>query len=1116
MTQLAEDKVGVPDLTLLQALDEKALNENLKLRFQNSKVYSSIGDVVVSINPYQKYDIYGPQYIELYKGKYMYEMPPHIYSIADNAFRNMRGRSVDQCVIISGESGAGKTEASKLIMKYIAAVAESSQDVDKIKEQLLNSNPCLEALGNAKTTRNDNSSRFGKYMDLQFDFKGDPVGGYVTTYLLEKARIIRQNAGERSFHIFYQLIKGADAELLSRLNLTRNALDYRYLSNSKVQTVDGIDDKAEFDTVRSSMKAIGIDEEDEEILYEIVAAVLHLGNIDFADQEDKSQGCVVANEKSALSLQNAASLLGVTSDALLAALTTKTVKDMSKQKDHTDMTVALNADKASYTRDAMAKGLYERFFNWFIRLLNSKINYETRERKNVIGVLDIYGFEVFTKNGFEQFCINYTNERLQQVFIQLTLKSEQEEYASEGITWNHIEYFNNEVICSLIEAKPKGILSLLDEECLRPGEVSDKTFLAKLNQNVIKHAHFDSKEKSYKTDHSLTEDVFRLQHYAGPVTYNVEGFLDKNTDLLSKNVLHTLNDSSKHQIRSVFPESKTDSDLKRPETLGSQFRTSISQLMENLLSKNPHYIRCVKPNLEKKAGVYDEELVLHQCRYLGLLENIRVRRAGFCYRQNFEKFVDRYKMLSKNTWPHLKGTPAENAASIMTSVGFAKPEFEIGKTKIFIKNPSTVFALEEKRENMKHTVASKIRANYLAYIYRKKYLRMKQAAIKLQSVIRMYPQKKIHKSNIKKIRIVTKIAKGFVQRKRYRLMLARQPSKAVPIIRRFWIRRLRLKFLQEAKESMIKAGRRWHKIQWPEASEELKATSGLLLSMYRKVMAKKYRDNTKRAAPILSRFFLRCLRKNYLQNTLKSAVMQAKNWRHIQWPTKASACVKDVLQPMKIVYHRFMAKRYRKGLSPARKNMLELKLIASETFKGKKANYETSVPVQFKGVHFDLTSGSSAAKWNKINSNNEQVVFAAMADKYHRHALKKAVPRLIVLTDKTVYILDGKSLALKEYYPISNVTQVSTTNLADGFIGLHETDSKKGDCLYQFHSSVIAIEFASRVQYLTKKSINCSAQISLNAGKKTAIIKFSQDKSLPQTAITVTKDGASIIIAQDA
>ncbi|XP_066491218.1 unconventional myosin-Ic isoform X1 [Tiliqua scincoides] len=726
----ARDRVGVQDFVLLENFtSEAAFIENLRKRFKENLIYTYIGSVLVSVNPYKDLEIYSKQHMDRYRGVSFYEVSPHLYAIADNAYRSLRTERKDQCILISGESGAGKTEATKKILQYYAITCPASDQVETVKDRLLQSNPVLEAFGNAKTLRNDNSSRFGKYMDVQFDYKGAPIGGHILNYLLEKSRVVHQNHGERNFHIFYQLLEGGEEDLLRRLGLEKNPHTYHFLVKGQCAKVSSINDKSDWKVVRKALSVINFSDNEVEDLLSIVASVLHLGNVQFAADEQGNAQVTTENQ-----IKYLARLLGVEGSLLREALTHK--KIIAKGE---ELISPLNLEQAAYARDALAKAVYGRTFSWLVNKINKSLTYKEteclgwRRSSTVLGLLDIYGFEVFQHNSFEQFCINYCNEKLQQLFIELTLKSEQEEYEAEGIAWEPVQYFNNKIICDLVEEKFKGIISILDEECLRPGDATDLTFLEKLEETIKTHPHFlTHKLADAKTRKSLGREEFRLLHYAGEVTYSVTGFLDKNNDLLFRNLKETMCNSENPIVNQCFDRTEL-TDKKRPETAVTQFKNSLSKLMEILMSKEPSYIRCIKPNDAKQAGRFDEVLIRHQVKYLGLMENLRVRRAGFAYRRKYEVFLQRYKSLCPETWPTWDGRPHDGVAVLLKHLGYKQEEYKMGRTKIFIRFPKTLFATEDALEIRKQSLATKIQAVWRGFYRRKKFQQMKHSAITIQS-----------------------------------------------------------------------------------------------------------------------------------------------------------------------------------------------------------------------------------------------------------------------------------------------------------------------------------------------------------------------------------------------
>ncbi|XP_047622182.1 unconventional myosin-Ie isoform X3 [Phacochoerus africanus] len=703
---------GVDDMVLLSKITENAIVENLKKRYMDDYIFTYIGSVLISVNPFKQMPYFGEKEIEMYQGAAQYENPPHIYALADNMYRNMIIDRENQCVIISGESGAGKTVAAKYIMSYISRVSGGGPKVQHVKDIILQSNPLLEAFGNAKTVRNNNSSRFGKYFEIQFSPGGEPDGGKISNFLLEKSRVVMRNPGERNFHIFYQLIEGASAEQKHSLGIT--SMDYYYyLSLSGSYKVDGIDDRREFQETLHAMNVIGIFAEEQALVLQIVAGILHLGNISF-----KEVGNYAAVESEEF-LAFPAYLLGINQDRLKEKLTSRQMDSKWGGKSES-IHVTLNVEQACYTRDALAKALHARVFDFLVDSINKAMEKDHEEYN--IGVLDIYGFEIFQKNGFEQFCINFVNEKLQQIFIELTLKAEQEEYVQEGIRWTPIDYFNNKIVCDLIENKvnPPGIMSILDDVCATMhavGEGADQTLLQKLQMQIGNHEHFNSWNQG-----------FIIHHYAGKVSYDMDGFCERNRDVLFMDLIELMQSSELPFIKSLFPENLQADKKGRPTTAGSKIKKQANDLVSTLMKCTPHYIRCIKPNETKKPKDWEESRVKHQVEYLGLKENIRVRRAGYAYRRIFQKFLQRYAILTTATWPTWRGDEKQGVLHLLQSVNMDSDQFQLGRSKVFIKAPESLFLLEEMRERKYDGYARVIQKTWRKFVARKKYVQMREEA----------------------------------------------------------------------------------------------------------------------------------------------------------------------------------------------------------------------------------------------------------------------------------------------------------------------------------------------------------------------------------------------------
>ncbi|XP_041663593.1 unconventional myosin-Ib isoform X7 [Cheilinus undulatus] len=1115
-TSLLDNMIGVGDMVLLEPLSEDAFIENLKNRFDHNEIYTYIGSVVISMNPYRSLPIYTPDKVEEYRNRNFYELSPHIYALADEAYRSLRDQDKDQCILITGESGAGKTEASKLVMSYVAAVCGKGQEVNKVKEQLLQSNPVLEAFGNAKTVRNDNSSRFGKYMDIEFDFKGDPLGGVISNYLLEKSRVVKQPRGERNFHIFYQLLSGAADDTLKKLKLDRDFSKYNYLSLDSA-AVNGLDDAANFRTVRNAMQIVGFMEDEVQSVLELVAAVLKLGNIEFKP-ESRCNGTDESRIKDKNDLKEMCELLGIEQSVLERAFSYRTVEAKLEK-----VSTTLNVAQAYYARDALAKNLYSRLFSWLVTRINESIKAQAKTRHKVMGVLDIYGFEIFEDNSFEQFIINYCNEKLQQIFIELTLREEQEEYVREGIEWTNIEYFNNAIICDLIENHQNGILAMLDEECLRPGTVTDETFLDKLNMICAEHQHFESrlsKNSKFLTDHSLPHSCFRIQHYAGKVLYRTEGFVDKNNDLLYRDLSQAMYKATHSLIKQLFPEGNPAKvNLKRPPTAGFQFRASVGTLMKNLQTKNPNYIRCIKPNDKKAAHIFTDSLVRHQVRYLGLIENVRVRRAGYAFRQAYEPCLERYKMLCKRTWPHWKGPAREGVEVLMADLQVPTEEYSYGRSKIFIRNPRTLFFLEERRRQCLEDLATLIQKIYRGWKCRSHFLLLKDSQIVVAAWYRRFAQQKKYKKIKSATTVVQSYTRGWQARKLLReLKYQKRCEEAVTTIAAFWHgtqARRELRQLKEEARNKHAVSVIWAGWQGTKARRELrrlkeearrKHAVAVIWAYWqglkvRREYRKFFRAN---AGKKIYDFIIQRIMQKYFLG-LKSTV-PSMSPIDMNWPARPYLFLDGVHTELRRIFHLWRCKKYRSQFTDEKKAVYEEKLEASEIFKDKKTLYPSSVSQPFKGDYLEI---SKNPKYQKLNSAvDEKVLLADVVNKINR-ANGKGTPRIFLLTKKSVVLADQKTGQVKASVPLPDLSSVSVSTQSDGFFALRLKEGSasaiKGDFLL---SSEHLIEIITKLHRIGATAAD-REQLNIDISDE-FLVQFKQDKVCVKFIQAALKNGNSV------
>ncbi|XP_026557897.1 myosin-3-like [Pseudonaja textilis] len=739
----------IEDMAMLTHLHEPAVLYNLKERYSSWMIYTYSGLFCVTVNPYKWLPVYNTEVVSGYRGKKRSEAPPHIFSISDNAYQFMLTDRENQSILITGESGAGKTVNTKRVIQYFATIAATGEGAKKkeesksgmkgtLEDQIISANPLLEAFGNAKTVRNDNSSRFGKFIRIHFGTTGKLASADIETYLLEKSRVTFQLKAERSYHIFYQIMSNKKPELIEMLLISTNPYDYPFVSQGEI-SVQSIDDQEELIATDTAIDILGFTSEEKVGIYKLTGAVLHYGNMKFKQKPREEQ----AEPDGAEEADKTAYLMGLNSADLLKALCFPRVKVGNEY-----VTKGQTVDQVHHAVNALSKSVYEKLFFWMVARINQQLDTKL-PRQHFIGVLDIAGFEIFEFNSLEQLCINFTNEKLQQFFNHHMFVLEQEEYKKEGIEWTFIDFGMDLAACIELIEKPMGIFSILEEECMFP-KATDQSFKNKLyDQHLGKSANFQ-KPKIVK---GKPEAHFSLAHYAGIVDYNIGGWLEKNKDPLNETVVGLYQKSSIKILANLYATFSSQDDegttkkkgAKKKgssfQTVSALFRENLNKLMSNLRTTHPHFVRCIIPNETKTPGAMDHKLVLHQLRCNGVLEGIRICRKGFPNRIVYGDFKQRYRILNASAIPEGQFMDSKKACEkLLGSIDIDHTQYKFGHTKVFFK-AGLLGLLEEMRDDRLTSLITRTQAVCRGYLMRVEYQKMvarREAIFMIQYNIRSF------------------------------------------------------------------------------------------------------------------------------------------------------------------------------------------------------------------------------------------------------------------------------------------------------------------------------------------------------------------------------------------
>ncbi|KAL0480104.1 myosin [Acrasis kona] len=1035
----------------------------------------------------------------------------------------MRETGQPQTVIISGESGAGKTESAKKIMEYIAAVSIGGLVTDNIKQILLESNPVLEAFGNAKTLRNDNSSRFGKFIDMFFNFKGQMEGGHITTLLLEKSRVVNQKRGERNFHIFYQLCAGADEVLKKQLGL-ESAKHYAYLNpnNNKEDTViKNVNDKNEFKYTQQSMMEAGISITEQMQIFRTLAGILHLGNVKFIPSK-KDSGETISSGTSNLGNKNDDAAEIENMDVLKKAVqcfqlesevplrdallyrTIKAGKEVTK--------IAQPCSKAAYNRDALNKSIYERLFNWLIRRINSAVK-KPDDARFSIGLLDIYGFEIYDKknqgdkdgrNGIEQLNINFVNEKIQQQ-IQHWLQREQDEYIQEKVPWRVTALANVDACLQVIEGKPMGAYALLNEESILP-RGTDQNYLDKMNNHFGDGKWMESLKRSDANDNTKAINPyakakfatlnFDLKHFAAKVTYDVEGWVEANRDTVFVDLILSMRQSTGELMVQLFPKDEKIDDSgssKLQKTTSMQFVSEVANLLAKIKNKKHHYVKCIKPNHDKKPDDLIKDVVMDQVRYLGIHENVLVRKSGYYFKMDYEQFLNRYKLCSPQTWPRYKGQGGARGGveAILQDMKLSNKTYALGKTKIFLKSPVQLFALDEKVESRRAEMATILQRNFRRYKTKQTAMAQQHLAASLERTFGEVLEPDTFRQQINMISAQT------ASRQKRLLVVGRKAlfvvdPKSYAIIRRLPYEDLTKISCSTLNDSLFSV----HDDSSYDCmfeSDNKHETIKVIRDAYSEVQEFDA-DQKKKELPvdIVDEF------KWHPRRGIVQQVQFLKNY----------TCRRTQI-----------SKTIDGGLAVMSKP-------SDDVFDGKKLRRKQSFHKRFYGDYIHMQN-SQLMKQITLEHGDKHVMFSGVVGKFNKKF--KRQERILMITEKAAYNIDPHGYMINRRIPLKKIRAISVSPLTDGYFVVHIPDeydyvfesNKKTEILKVLNENYTHMT-RSTLKYQVKENIKF--RVNKSKTKNDAlldddanasdlkVIQFYERKDIKATVLNPTKYGAQVLV----